>query len=170
KDHLTNQPSIGPDGALYVSQASNSSMGNADPAWGNRDEHLLNDAILRVDVGAIAAKGSAVNVRTNGAGNYDPFKSDAPVTLYATGIRNAFDLVWHSNGHLYAPTNGSAAGGSTPSFSGTFSGKRIDSGNGPYNVGSVNGGSDVRSTQPDFLFDVQKGGYYGQPNPSRGEF
>ena len=37
----------------------------------------------------------------------------APLTIYATGVRNAYDLLWHSNGQLYAPTNGSAAGGNT---------------------------------------------------------
>ena len=36
------------------------------------------------------------------------------MTVYASGIRNAFDLVWHTNGQLYVPTNGSAAGGNTP--------------------------------------------------------
>ena len=46
RDHLNNQIAFGPDGALYFSQASNSSMGAADPIWGNRPEHLLNAAIL----------------------------------------------------------------------------------------------------------------------------
>ena len=38
------------------------------------------------------------------------------------GIRNAYDLVWHSNGHLYVPTNGSAAGGNTPAVPATAAG------------------------------------------------
>ena len=42
---------------------------------------------------------------------YDPFAEDAVVKIFATGVRNAYDLVWHSNGQLYVPTNGSAAGG-----------------------------------------------------------
>ena len=45
---------------------------------------------------------------------YDPFAADAVVKIFATGQRNAYDLVWHSNGFLYVPTNGSAAGGNTP--------------------------------------------------------
>ena len=40
------------------------------------------------------------------------------MTLYATGVRNAYDLLWHSNGNLYAPTNGSAPGGNTPAGGG----------------------------------------------------
>ena len=43
-----------------------------------------------------------------------PFAPDAPLTIYASGVRNAFDLLFTSDGKLYAPTNGSAAGGNTP--------------------------------------------------------
>ena len=50
RDHVTDQPVFGPDGALYVCQPSNSSMGTADPIWGKRPEHLLNAAILRLDL------------------------------------------------------------------------------------------------------------------------
>ena len=42
-------------------------------------------------------------MQTEEGGTYDPYAAGAPLTLYATGVRNAFDLVWHSNGHLYAP-------------------------------------------------------------------
>ncbi|WP_223828042.1 CBM35 domain-containing protein [Vreelandella titanicae] len=45
---------------------------------------------------------------------YNPFADDAVVKIFATGVRNAYDLVWHSNGNLYVPTNGSAAGGNVP--------------------------------------------------------
>jgi poly(A) polymerase len=45
---------------------------------------------------------------------YAPTRPGAPVSIYATGVRNAYDLVFHSNGHLYAPVNGSASGGATP--------------------------------------------------------
>jgi hypothetical protein len=50
KDHLTNSIAFGPDGALYFSQGSNSAMGRADQTWGNRSEHLLSGAVLRLDV------------------------------------------------------------------------------------------------------------------------
>src|SRR3954466_9407310 len=96
-------------------------MGAPDNAWGTRPEHLLNAAILRLDTNAvaqrIAAGQGALNVQTenNPTGtNYNPFAPGAPLTLYATGVRNAYDLVWTRNGQLYAPTNGSAAGGNTP--------------------------------------------------------
>ncbi len=85
---------------------------------------------------------------------YNPYADDAVLKLYATGIRNAYDLVWHSNGYLYVPTNGSAAGGTVPNNPNT-----------PENEGLTNVG-----LQPDFLFRVVKGGYYGHPNTLRDEF
>ncbi|MEO6456283.1 MAG: hypothetical protein ABIN97_19555, partial [Ginsengibacter sp.] len=83
-----------------------------------------------------------------------------------SGIRNAYDLVWHSNGNLYVPTNGSSPGGNTPaSLNGTL---RIDGTT--YNGPRVPGLTDVQQSQEDFLFRVVKGGYYGHPNPIRGEY
>jgi hypothetical protein len=64
------------------------------------------------------------------------------------------------------PTNGSAAGGNTPaSVNGTL---RPDGTT--YNGPSVPALTNVQQTQKDFLFRVKKGGYYGHPNPKRGEY
>jgi fibronectin type 3 domain-containing protein/regulation of enolase protein 1 (concanavalin A-like superfamily) len=152
RDHLTNQPTFGPDGALYFPQGSNSSMGAPDPAWDHRIERMLSGAVLRLDPRKLPAT-LPLDVKTpDGGGAYDPSAAGAPLTLYATGVRNAFDLVWTRDGTLYAPTNGSAAGGSTP-----------------YGPG-VPGLEAVKTTQHDFLFNVQPGGYYGHPNPVRDQF
>nr|WP_298415814.1 carbohydrate-binding protein [uncultured Halomonas sp.] len=95
----------------------------------------------------------------DGAGNilerfYDPFADDAVVKLFATGTRNAYDLVWHSNGSLYVPTNGSAAGGNTPDDPATPENEFFEG----------------VEKQDDYLFKVQEGGYYGHPNKLRGEY
>ncbi|MDB5297216.1 MAG: domain containing protein, partial [Phycisphaerales bacterium] len=178
RDHLNNQPSFGPDGKLYFAQGSNSSMGQADSAWGLRAEHLLNAAVLQVDTAAITARIAAgkgpLDVRTEGSstGNYNPWAADAAVKIYATGVRNAYDLVWTRAGNLYAPTNGSAAGGAAPSVAaGTYSGTRIDTAaNGPFTTPAITGISNIAVSEDDFLFKIQQGGYYGHPNPSRGEY
>ncbi len=96
------------------------------------------------------------------------------MTVYASGVRNAFDLVWHTNGELYVPTNGAAAGGATPATPSPLPSscqKRIDaSTNGAYTGPSVPGISSLSTAQDDYLFRVRQGGYYGHPNPSRCEW
>ncbi len=151
-DHLNNQPVFGPDGRLYFVMASNSAMGAPDSTWGNRSERLLSGAVLAADVRGIG--GTPVDVKTEDGGSYDPYAPNAPVQIYATGIRNGWDLVWTSDGHLFVPANGSAAGGNTPAGPGN-------------NPPAING---VTQTQNDFLFRVVEGGYYGHPNPLRGEY
>jgi N-acetylneuraminic acid mutarotase len=163
KDHMTNNLAFGPDGFMYVSQGSNTGMGAPDSAWGNRPERLLTAAILRVDPTLPAAQ-LPIDVQTEAyggrPGSYDPYAPGAPVQLFATGVRNAYDLVWHSNGFLYTPINGGNAGGKTPA-SPDDSVPAIE--NGP--------------TQDDYLAKVDLGTfhaggvqYYGHPNPLRGEY
>lgn len=163
KDHLTNSLAFGPDGFLYLSQGSNSSMGAPDAAWANRPERLLNAAILRIDPNLPNAEHSLpVDVQTEaldgdpGFKPYNPYAAGAPVTIYATGVRNAYDLVWHSNGRLYVPTNGAAAGGNTPA----------DPNHPDPPKTAITNGPDMN----DYLFHVVPGGYYGHPNPLRDEY
>jgi hypothetical protein len=165
KDHVTNNIAFGPDRALYFTQASTSAMGRADQTWGYRNEHLLSAAVLRLDVSKLGSL--PLDVKTSdGGGTYNPYNTNAPLTIYASGVRNAYDLVWHSNGSLYTPTNGSAAGGNTPaSVSGTL---RLDGTT--YNGPSIAALTSVQQTQKDWLFRIVKGGYYGHPNPTRGEY
>ncbi len=150
KDHLTNQPVFGPDKALYFAQGANNAMGAPDKGWGLRPERLLTAAILRIDVAALGE--TTLNVKTAEGGTYNPFAPGALLTIYATGVRNAYDLIFATNGQLYAPTNGSAANGNTPSGPG------------------VAGISPVTQVEHDWLFRIEKGGYYGHPNPERKEF
>lgn len=152
RDHFTMQLAFGPDGALYFGQASQSAMGRADLIWGNRSETLLSGAILRLDTKALGT--GTLDAKTKDAGGtYDPAAAGASLTVYAEGVRNAFDLLWHSNGKLYAPANGSAAGGNTPA--------------GPTGSG-VPALTNVAKAETDALFRIDKGGYYGHPNPRRG--
>src|SRR5215213_6047524 len=145
KDHFTNSIRWGPDGKLYIAQGANTGYGAPTPGWGNRAEDPLSAAILVANVNAFSP---TVNV-SPGAG-YNPSATNAPVTRYATGVRNAYDLVWHPNGKLYAPVNESAdgdapAGPNNPALFGLPAGK-------------------------DFLAQIQQGGYYGHPNPSIGRY
>ncbi|WP_419999112.1 PQQ-dependent sugar dehydrogenase [Streptomyces boninensis] len=174
KDHETNSLAFGPDGALYISQGANNAMGAADPVWGNRPERLLSAAVLRLDPAKLPAT-LPLNVQTENGGSYDPFAANAPLTLYATGVRNAYDLLWHTNGHLYAPTNGSAAGGNTPAtpspLPSSCTGRRIDAATaGPYAGPAAPALTSNPNAETDYVFDVKKNRYYGHPNPTRCEW
>jgi hypothetical protein len=172
RDHETNSIAFGPDGALYISQGSNSTMGAPDSAWGNRPEHLLSAAILRLDPSLVTTR--PLDVKTEAGGTYNPFAAGAPLTIYASGVRNAYDLVWHRNGQLYAPTNGSAAGGNTPATPSPLPAacqSRVDSAtNGAYTGPQVPALTNVATAQDDYLFRIVKSGYYGHPDPARCEW
>jgi hypothetical protein len=171
RDHINNQPVFGPDGKLYFVQPSNTAMGAPDNAWALRPERLLNAAVLQLDLSKLGTL--PLNVQTESVTTpYDPFDGNAPLKIYATGVRNAYDLLWASNGHLYAPTNGSAANGAAPaSPNPAYSNTRIDQGiYGDYNGPVVPGISQVTQTEHDWLFDVEQNGYYGHPNPKRYEW
>ncbi len=152
RDHMTNQPDIGPDGALYFPQGSSSSYGAADEIWGMRQEHLLNATVLRLDLKKVIPGQPIDALTVDAGGSYDPRSADAPLTIYASGIRNAYRAIWHSNGHLYLATNGSSAGGNTPA------------GNGALPI------KDVSTAEDDWLFKIVPGAFCGHPNPSQGHF
>jgi glucose/arabinose dehydrogenase len=170
-DHTTGQISFGRDGAMYFGQASNTAMGEPDHEWGFRPERLLTACVMRVDMKALEARGLPLNVQTEEGGNYDPFAPGAPLTIFADGTRNCYDLLFHSNGRFYATCNGSARGGNCPATppGGHSNARRFDVAAGPYNGGEVPGLQKV-GTQNDYLFRLEQGAYYGHPNPMRAEF
>ncbi|MEM6316413.1 MAG: putative Ig domain-containing protein [Bacteroidota bacterium] len=185
RDHLTNSIAFRPNkpDVLYFLQGSNSAGGAPDGAWGNRPERLLTAALLRLDLTKLPAdlplnvetsmnqsviNNADINSPTLSDDTYNPYYVDAPLTIYATGMRNAYDLIWHSNGQAYVPTNGTAGGSLSPaSVAGT---RRID--NTFYN-GQTIPAIGPNEVQHDWLFRVNPAnplGYYGHPNPLRGEF
>jgi glucose/arabinose dehydrogenase len=178
-DHSTEQPIFGPGPIaghkyLYFAQASSNAFGAPDTTWGNRPEHLLTAAILRLDTSALNLSAGPINVRTPDAGGtYNPFATGAPLIIYATGVRNAFSLIFTANGNLLAVNNGSSAGGNTPGFSSSnpnqINGRRIDTG-APYKGPNVPALTNVQQTEDDYLYNIKQGGYYGHPNPTRGEY
>ncbi|MBE7383664.1 MAG: S8 family serine peptidase [Leptolyngbya sp. SIO1E4] len=159
-EHQPNGLNFGADGRLYQAVGGVATLGGT-PNW-NAEESLLSAAVIVADVKNHAAfQTGPVNVQTVGLDvdddptteNYDPDAPDAPVQLYSTGFRNTYDLVWHSNGNLYAGINQNSIGGSvaTPeSPDGT--------------VPAIN----FRANE--MLVLVQEGNYYGHPNPSRDEY
>jgi glucose/arabinose dehydrogenase/methionine-rich copper-binding protein CopC len=172
-DHMSNSLAFDAAGHLFLIQGSNSAMGAPDNGWAQRPERQLTAAVLELDPSALPAQLPLDVTTAGGGGTYDPFAPGAPLTVYASGVRNAYDLLFHSNGHLYVPGNGSAAGGSTPSspvpLPDACESRIDDAVNGDYTGPSVIGDSGI-SAQHDYLYRVEDGGYYGHPNPTRCEW
>jgi hypothetical protein len=193
KDHLTNSVVVGEDGDLFIVQGSNTAGGDPDASWGFRPERLLAAAVLRLEMDKLPAQlplsvyttdditvinNAPATGLTMSDGTYNPYSADSPLTLYATGVRNAYDMVFHTNGWLYIPTNGTAGNNSTSPVTPASadyvnrdaSGKGVRRPDGTFfvdpNIPGVVGGE----TQKDWLFKSLGGSYHGHPNPYRGEF
>src|SRR5439155_994633 len=82
------------------------------------------------------------------------------VHTYATGLRNAYSFVFHSNGQMYAPDNGLGVAGSfPPKPTAPCTGLASTA---PWDQGGQNPGE-----QPDILLRILAGRYYGHPDPHR---
>jgi glucose/arabinose dehydrogenase len=153
-DHMNNGIHFGPDGKLYIAQGAMTGYGAPDAYWGNRSETALSASILTADVlNDPAFQGpTPVDVDTNHG--YDPTQPGAPLTVCAQGLRNPFDFVFDSNGHMYSAVNESA-GGNSPA----------GPGNNPPALTDLPPG-------PDYLDDVvcSPNSFYGHPNPAQGNY
>ena len=153
-NHATNSIHFGPDDRLYIAQGGNTGAGGpnlANTEFGTMEEQPLSAAILVADVRDAAFDGSC----NNPADIFGPPPCD--VVPYATGLRNAYDFVFHSNGSMYAPDNGLGVTGTYPP-SPT-----------PPCFGLADPALHNPGSQPDELFRIEQGMYYGHPNPYRAE-
>jgi N-acetylneuraminic acid mutarotase/glucose/arabinose dehydrogenase len=158
-NHGTNSIHFGPDGKLYIAQGGNTGAGapnEANTEFGTMQEQPLSAALLVADVKAADFDGSCHNAQDI----FGPPPCD--VTPYATGMRNMYDFVIHSNGSIYGPDNGLGVTGSfppspTPPCTGMAS------------TTSWQEGGHNPGRQPDILFKIEPGKYYGHPNPHRDE-
>lgn len=189
RDHLVNSIVCRDDepGVLYFNVGSNSAGGAADVAWGSRPERLLSASCLKLDTSKLTP-GIPLNAQTSmdpnvitaasveaprmSDGGYNPYFKDAPLTFFATGLRNSYDLLWHSNGQLYIPTNGTAGGSNTPA---SREGMRRPDGS-FYRAASgypIVPATYRNESQRDWLFRIDPSeplSYFGHPNPLRGEY
>jgi glucose/arabinose dehydrogenase len=155
-NHSTNQIHFGPRGGLlYIAQGGNTGAGAAfegDREFpGMRREQPLGAALLVANVRARRFDGSCHNP----ASIYG--RPPCHVRPYATGFRNLYDFTFHSNGRVYGADNGLGLEGSypprpTPPCAQPGDPARFDPGQ-----------------QPDYLYRIVRGRYYGHPNPSRGQ-
>ncbi|MBU2995652.1 c-type cytochrome [Cellulophaga baltica] len=172
-ENFANSIVFGPDRKLYFGQGANTGMGwcdceeNQEPSR----EALLSATILTLELNKLPNV-LPLSVKTiDGGGIYEPYNENAPLKIYATGIRNPYDLVWHSNGELYTTINGSGGDENTPSsdpmseqYTPPYSKIHYK---GPKNIPAI---TNAHPDQNDFMARVKKNGYYGHPNPLRAEY
>lgn len=146
-NHLTNGLAFAPDGTLYIAQGSSTDAGVVQGAqW---YETPLSAAILVADVHAPGFNGAITYSPAGPPDDNDNVdQTGGDVSVYASGLRNPYDLVVHSNGKIYATDNGPNG----PTYSATCS----------------TSGSGVSSS--DELNLIEQGNYYGHPNRNRGRF
>ncbi|MDM0110319.1 malectin domain-containing carbohydrate-binding protein, partial [Variovorax sp. J22R24] len=197
ENHSPNGMVLSADGTkLYLMQGGNTNNGAPSNFFSNTPEFALSAAVLEIDLVALEAIPNKVftyasgvtstykydlptlddpTVPNNGttgnetAGGQDvggPFggndglnqailPADAPLRIFATGLRNAFDVVLTQSGKFFTVDNGSNFNlGGAPILD--ASGKPTNQFN---NTGPGN---------PDSLYLLANGGYYGHPDPTRG--
>ncbi len=149
--HEANGLTFGPDGRLYVAQGGTTNAGVINPNGGlfQREEVPTGGAILVADVNASGFNG---NITYSPASTYGTAvaQTGGDVDVYASGLRNPYDLLFHSeNGIFYNTDNGPNAG------------------YGPGSVGCfTNDGIDAQAA--DELNIIEEDRYYGHPNRNRG--
>ncbi len=179
ENHSPNGMAMGPDGWLYLGIGGDTNQGGVSQYFSYIPELPLSASVVRIKPDAItspinAAAGSTftfsdpcIGTETVGSGCSAAHSwvgsPSSPATgevagafeIYSTGFRNPYDIVWHSNGRLYANDNeGNSGIGATP---------------GPADNCPSSTPVDVSPTPNDDLVLVQQNAYHGHPNPSRGE-
>ena len=88
--------------------------------------------------------------------------ADAPMRIYADGLRNPFDIVLTENGQFFTVDNGS---------NNDLGGNPVDANGNPTDQPgagkATNAPNDGGTGDPEPLFLLEDGGYYGHPVPSR---
>jgi len=173
-DHASNGLALSVDRTtLYVAQGGNTNRGAPSEHFDSVPEYALSGAILSVDLVRIGERTYDLPTlddpsRPGVPDENDPFGGDggrnqarlvrgSPVQVYASGLRNPYDVLVTAAGHMYTVQNGPNAGWGGPPV-GEGPGKRCTK-------APREGGRRGLDT----LHLVRRNGYYGHPNPERGE-
>ena len=156
------------DGKLLVSMGGHTNEGMPSNNFARLPEYALSAAILEIDIAAIGngtydlptlddddrpgAQDANDPFGGNNGQNQAKLVKNGPVSLYATGLRNAYDLLLTEKNNLYTWDNGPNSGW----------------GGAPDNDCLANREDNGGSTQFDGFHLVTKGYYAGHPNPTRG--
>ena len=157
-DHGVNGITFDNSGQLYVAVGGQTNAGIPNHNLGSLEESPLSAAILTASLGRASFNGavSYVDTKTNLP---SPDQNDSAtatqvgtqdIRLHSTGLRNAFGIVWTTNGRLYGTDNSPNTG---------FGGASM--------TATTQMGDPVT---PDKVLLLGKNHYYGHPNRNRGRF
>jgi len=144
-DHSVNGIQFNDNGDLFIQVGGNTNSGVPGllSSSGLQGENIIGSATLVAKLSDASFNGT---IEYTSTGKMVP---NDGIMVFATGERNSYDLVFHSNGNIYATDNGPSAG--------------------------LGGESVTCTTQhrgrnfPDKLNLLLQGGFYGHPNRARGE-
>ena len=152
ENHAPNGIQIGKDGWLYLAIGGNTNYGAPSTYFSDLPEVNLSAAVVRLNLSAFV---STIDVSAGSQVGSIIGDGEIPglFEVYASGYRNGYDILWHSNGKLYLNGNAGNDGlGNTPGAA-----------DGCPEAQSINPGS-----LPDSLNVVNAGVYGGHPVPARG--
>ncbi|MCH8025260.1 MAG: PQQ-dependent sugar dehydrogenase [Chloroflexi bacterium] len=154
--HQANGIAFAADGTLYIAHGSTTNAGVVASTGTQfiRPEVPLSGAILIASPSAGGFDG-AITYDPPGTYSSSVDQVSGDVSVFASGLRNPYDLVLHSNGRIYATDNAPNAESGGASTSCTTEDPD------PW-------APDTRG--PDELNLIEAGGYYGHPNRNRGRF
>jgi len=147
---------------IYLNVGGHTNEGAPSNNFAELPEFALSAAVVVIDLGAIGGGTYDLPTLNGPADQYDPFgghdglnqailEQNGPVKIFASGFRNAYDIVYSQSGKFYVWDNGGNTGwGGTP---GNNCSNAIDNGGKKHNDG---------------LHLVSQGYYGGHPNPTRG--
>lgn len=159
-DHSVNGMLFDDNGDLLICVGGNTNAGVKWPLIGDVPESPLSGAIVRARLsdpgfnGTILYEDSVTSVLVDDQvyGEQVDVADGVDVEVYASGFRNALDLVLHTNGYIYATDNGP------------------NSGYGPASTGMTTDAGSVHPYHDDELNLVEQGVYYGSANRARGRY
>jgi hypothetical protein len=178
ENHSTNGVQLdAANNILYVAQGGHTNKGAPSDNFALTPEYALSAAVLSVDLGALDAmtekdaantavpylydlptlQGTSVPFGGDDGANMAKWTADSPVQVYAPGFRNTYDIALTSDGKLYATDNSANNG---------WGGVVV-------NEGPAGNCTNDQNEQDEYsvagvYYIAEGGGYYGHPNPTRG--
>lgn len=147
---------------IYLNVGGHTNQGAPSNNFAELPEYALSAATLEIDLGAIGNSTYDLPTLDGPADQHDPFGGhdglnqaklveNGPVQIFASGLRNAYDIVLTESGRFYVWDNGPNTGwGGLPGNN------------------CSDAVSNAGSKHQDGLHLISKGYYAGHPNPTRG--